>query len=111
MLVVNLLPFRKDEADLTNQAANVHIFLCLLVALALKTNAPPDGTLGALMFDMLLSLMTFAVMARWCGCGPSRKIVGATCLSVCCASRTGASKEHSTALNRAAARSLRRSLP
>ena len=45
------------------QATNVHIFLSLLIALALKTNPPPDGTMGALIFDVLLSTMTLAVMA------------------------------------------------
>ena len=37
---MNYAPYKKDEADFTNQAANVQIMISLLIAMALKSSLP-----------------------------------------------------------------------
>ena len=60
--VLKTEPYRKAEADFTNQAANIQIMLALIVAMALKTDMPAPGSLESAMFDVLLSFSNFAVI-------------------------------------------------
>ena len=49
VLVLNYAPFKKDAADLTNQVANIQIFISLMGAMALKTQMPLPGSMQSIL--------------------------------------------------------------
>jgi len=63
VLVLNFAPFKKDDADLSNQVTNIQIFMTLLVGLAMKSASKPKiGSISAIMIDAILSFSNTAVI-------------------------------------------------
>ena len=56
LALVNMSPYKKDEADFTNQVANIQIMVSLLIAMALKTTLPAPGTPQSVIFDGVLTV-------------------------------------------------------